>query len=127
MTDFLPIGVCVLPENRPNAARAVTYPHYVFEILEHAGLFHRRLSSEDVPEALRALRILVTIGDAAFDDALRDQLTSWVEAGGAWLSVGGICGMDRLLGAARVEPEINAWGGGGVRSLGEGYLVPLDS
>lgn len=122
MCEELPIGVCVLPERRPNTARTVTYPHYIFEILDHAGLFHQRIDFDGLERLLDRLQILVTIGDAEFSDSFREKLTRWVENGGAWLSIGGTCGMNALLGVAPVEPEISSWGGG-VRSLGEGYLV----
>ena len=125
MIRNLPIGVCVLPQKGLNSARTVSYPDYIFEILEHAGVFHRRLAFEQLRDNLAELQILVTIGDAEFDQMLQDQITHWVEAGGAWLSVAGTCGMDRLLGAARQEPEIKCWGGG-ARSLGEGYFVALE-
>jgi hypothetical protein len=126
MIHNLPIGVCVLPQKGINVARTVSCPDYIFEILEHAGLFHERVAYEQLQAALAELQILVTIGDVDFDQTLRDELTRWVEKGGAWLSIAGTCGMDSLLGGVRQQPEITSWGGG-ARSLGEGYLVTLDA
>src|SRR5205085_2630897 len=50
----------------------------------------------------------------------------WVNAGGAWLSVGGLCGMENLFGVTRMGASYKNWGGG-MRSLGEGYLAPEQS
>ena len=47
----LPLGVCVFAEAGPNAARTVSYPRYIHEILAHAGVFY-----EHVAHAMDALR-----------------------------------------------------------------------
>jgi hypothetical protein len=126
MIEQLPIGVCVLPEKGPNTARTVTYPNYIFEILNHAGIFHQRVESEQIEHSLQQLKLLVTIGEADFGASLQSKLAQWIEAGGAWLAIAGTCGLDDLLGVSRVKPAIGSWGGG-PRSLGEGYLVALDT
>src|SRR5581483_633971 len=46
----------------------------------------------------------------------------WLKAGGAWLSVGGICEMSASLNVAHAPPSFANWGGGACL-LGEGYLV----
>jgi hypothetical protein len=120
-----PLGVCVLPEAGMNRPRTVEYPDYIFEILEHAGVFHLRVAIDDLDSALDRLGLLVTVGDAELPEALRNNLAKWVAAGGAWLSVAGLCGMEALLGATRQEPLMWSWAGG-LRSLGEGYFVSLD-
>src|SRR4051812_40813263 len=120
---IVPLGVCVLPEPGKNGARTVNYPNYLFEILDHAGVFHTKLAEKELEARLDELRVLVTVGDFAFPPALRKKLADWINAGGAWLSIGGSCGMDDVLGATRLTSTFKNWGGG-VRSLGEGYLVP---
>ena len=117
----VPLGVCVFAEAGKNAARAVSYPRYVHEILAHAGVFYEPVEPAALAEKLPRLRVLVTVGDGALPDAAKAKLTEWVNAGGAWLSVGGLCGMDELIGAARIGVSYKNWGGG-LRSLGEGYL-----
>ena len=118
----VPLGVCVFAEAGPNAARTVSYPRYVHEILAHAGVFHAKLSLAELDAKLPGLRVLVTVGESALPEAMKKKLTDWVNAGGAWLSVGGLCGMEDLLGASRVAVSYKNWGGG-MRSLGEGFLV----
>jgi len=126
MSQGSPLGVCVLPERGINLARTVTYPNYVFEVLEHAGVFHQPLELNELAGgALDRIRILVTVGDGELPPWVGAKLKAWLAEGGAWLSVAGTCGMDELLGATRVEPQTWAWAGG-VRSLGEGYLVPME-
>jgi peptidoglycan/xylan/chitin deacetylase (PgdA/CDA1 family) len=119
---IVPLGVCVLPEPGKNGARTVSYPNYVFEILAHAGIFHTKLAEKELEAALGELKVLVTVGEADFPPPLRKKLADWIDGGGAWLSVGGLCGMGEVLGATRLSSTFKNWGGG-VRSLGEGYLV----
>lgn len=118
----LPLGVCVFAEAGANAARTVSYPRYVHEILAHAGVFSENVAPAELEAKLPGLRVLVTLGETAFSEPVRKKLNEWVSAGGAWLSVGGLCGMEELIGASRVGVSYKNWGGG-IRSLGEGYLT----
>jgi hypothetical protein len=118
----IPLGVCVLAEAGANAARTVSYPRYVHEILAHAGIFYEKVAPAELEAKLPQLRVLVTVGEGGLADAVNQKLADWVSAGGAWLSVGGLCGMDDLIGASRVPVSYKNWGGG-MRSLGEGYVV----
>jgi hypothetical protein len=122
----LPLGVCVLTEPGPNAARTISYPHYVYEILAHAGVFHTKLAPAELEAKLADLRVLVTVGEMNFAEPLKKKLTDWIHAGGAWLSIGGLCGLEELLGVTRVPSTYKNWGGS-VRSLGEGYLAVDDA
>src|SRR5207248_7896556 len=79
----------------------------------------------ELAERVQMFRILVTVGEARVPEALRAELGEWVAAGGAWLSMGGLCGMGDLLGAAYREPGLPLWGGA-LGVLGEGYLAPLE-
>src|SRR5437016_4065149 len=119
-------GVCVLGEAEQNRARTVSYPKYVFEILEHAGLFHTKIAVKELEASLASLRVLVTVGETELTEPVKQKLTDWVNAGGMWLSIGGIAGMETLLGVTRSPNTFSNWGGG-VRSLGEGYLVAGES
>lgn len=120
--QLAPLGVCILPEPRPNAARTVSYPHYTHEILRHAGLCYTDIATEDLAAALPGLRLLLTAGDAELPAGLQARLAAWVEGGGRWLAVGGTGGAAGLFGVA---PEAPAYGsfGGGASTLGEGYLA----
>jgi hypothetical protein len=122
----VPLGVCVLEEAAPNRARTVSYPNYIFEILAHAGVFHTRFPPDQFQSVLPQLRILITVGEMDLPDAVRKQLSDWIEAGGAWLSLSGLCGMEAVLGVERMKNTYANWGGG-VRSLGEGYLSPVEA
>ena len=119
---MLPLGVCVFSEPAPNRPRSVSYPGYVREILDHAGVGYETVSAEDLPGKLPGLKVLVTVGDAALTDAARTALRQWVKAGGAWINVCGLLGLEDLLGVES-HNTFTGWGAG-LRTLGEGYLAP---
>jgi hypothetical protein len=121
-TNSIPIGVCVLPKPPINRAQPVNYPDYIHEILNHAGLCYARIEFAQLLSQLPTLKLLVTVGEAAFDAALQPALSEWVKAGGAWVSIGGVCEMGQLLGVAHAPPAYANWGAGAC-VLGEGYLV----
>lgn len=127
-SSFSTIGVCVFDIPPRNAPRTVSYPQYIHEILRHAGLYYKTVAPDALAEFLGTGRLLVTVGNAEFSDETGEALRQWVEAGGAWLSIGGICGMPDLFGVAPREAEYTgvAWGGYSV-TLGEGYLQTTDA
>src|SRR5438046_1297288 len=118
----LPLAVCVLPEQAPNKARSVSYPNYVFEVLEHAGVAHRRVAVDELRQQLAGMRVLLTVGEFEFDATLKQKLTEWLQGGGCWLSIAGICGMSEALGVDHAPPAFANWHGG-LTVLGEGYAV----
>lgn len=118
-----PFGVCVLPSPRINAARTVSYPRYIHEILHHTGLCYTEIGLENLGEQLANLRILLTVGDALISDPLAAHLRSWVEGGGRWIAIAGVAGQHELFGVT-VEPPAYTSFGGSVGTLGEGYLSP---
>jgi peptidoglycan/xylan/chitin deacetylase (PgdA/CDA1 family) len=116
-----PVGVCVFDEPAPNQPRTISYPNYIDEILTHAGVCYGRVKAGELADALRHVRLLVTIGEHALDDRTRAPLRKWIESGGGWLSVGGVCGMDDVIGATLAR-GYEGWGAGAAM-LGEGYLT----
>ncbi len=114
-----PLGVCVLPAPNPNVARVVRYPEYIHEILGHVGLCYAAIPYSELETRLPELKILITVGEGMLPDAVR----TWVENGGAWLSLSGLCGLGELLGAEPLPATYSLWASG-LRSLGEGYLHP---
>jgi hypothetical protein len=118
-----PLGVCILPEPPLNAVRTLSYPHYIQEILAHAGVCYQSVALDELGARLPHLRLLVTVGETALSNELAFQLRAWVEAGGGWLGVGVLCGMGELLGAEVEMSPYGSWGGG-LCTLGEGYLKP---
>ena len=119
--NLFPLAVCVLPAPPQNRARTFSYGSYVHEILHHAGLRYSEVSSGNLVKCLPQLKVLVTVGETEWPEEGREQLQSWVHNGGAWLSVGGVCGMPELFGAEVDLPSFAGFGGG-VSTLGEGYL-----
>lgn len=117
------IGVCVFPPAAKNWARTVSYPHYIYEILAHAGLCYQKIALQDLPSQLPGLKLLLTVGEVAPSEEVKGALTTWVEAGGAWLSIAGVAGLPALFGAEVEAPAATSWGGG-MGTLGEGYLAP---
>lgn len=122
-----PLGVCVIPEAASNVGRTVTYPGYVHEILSHAGVCYQIVRLEDLPEALPGLAMLLTVGEAGLTDDTVGAIRAWVEAGGAWISVAGTLGLAETLGVEVEQPALSEWRGGGVATLGEGYLKAEDA
>lgn len=116
-----PVGVCALPPRPRNAARTVSYARYIHEILAHAGICYTPLTMDEVENALPALRLLVTVGETSLPDSTQELLAHWVEAGGAWLAIGGTAGVPALFGVEE-EPATFAGWGSGMGTLGEGYL-----
>lgn len=115
-----PVGVCVWDIPR-YAHYLVSYPQYVHEILAHAGLCYETVAPADLAERLPRLRLLLTIGETEPPAELRQQLTAWVEEGGAWISVGGVCGLAGLFGV-QIEPAAYRLYGF-ASNLGEGYMA----
>lgn len=122
-TEGLPLGVCVFPEPARNASRSVRHGDYLYEILRHAGICFEPIPPGQLEERLSALRLLLTVGETALPESRKSALTKWLEGGGGWVSVGGVCGMERLFGVEVEKPAYSSWGGG-VSTLGEGYLLP---
>ena len=123
-----PVAVCIWPEPAPNRPHVGAYPHYLLEVLDHAGLCYRRVEPDALADALPSTGVLVTVGEAEPDKMTHDALSAWVRAGGAWLAIGGTGGAPDLLGVEPAEPGFNMFGGRG-RSvpLGEGYLAPAEA
>jgi peptidoglycan/xylan/chitin deacetylase (PgdA/CDA1 family) len=123
MTQFspaIPFGVCVW--ETPRYSHYLTaYGHYVHEILGHAGLGYEHVAQAALAERLPGLRILLTVGETEPPPALREQLADWVEAGGAWISIGGACGLAALFGVEVEPPAFKLYGF--ASNLGEGYLA----
>jgi hypothetical protein len=111
-----------------NAPRTVSYSHYIHEILGHAGLCYRTIEQDALRECLSQLKVLVTVGDAELAQETQSALRSWVENGGAWLAIGGVCAQQELFGVATRTREYTgvAWGGHSA-TLGEGYLQPIET
>ena len=116
-----PLGVCVLPQPPDNCARTCSYPDYIHEILGHAGVCCSSVAPKDLPESLAELRILLTVGGTPLPDDTLDALGRWVSGGGAWISIAGTCGADDLFGVKGETAVHSSWGGG-IGTLGEGYL-----
>lgn len=119
-----PLAVCVLPTPRPNAARTVSYPYYIHEILDHAGLCYEQVEVVDLAAALPQLTVLITVGEAPLPVEFVAPLQTWVAAGGQWIAIGGVCDQADLFGVTVEPPAYRGFGGGGSNTLGEGYLQP---
>lgn len=120
------LGVCALPAPPPNAPRTVQHAPYIHEILGHAGICYSPVAFEDIGERLSGLQLLVTVGERTFEAPFEEQLSQWVRGGGTWISIGGLCGMGDLLGAAYTPAAYSLWASG-LRALGEGFLDARES
>ncbi len=120
--NILPVGVCILPEQFKNSGRSVSYPNYLNEILEHAGLCYSKIDFDKLPESLPHLRILITTGEVSLPEDYKSKIKNWIFEGGNWISIAGICGLGDILGA---EAEVSSWQNG-ICPLGEGYISPIE-
>jgi hypothetical protein len=120
-----PLGVWVFPPKRANLSRTTGYQEYLYEILKQAGIWYEKLNGEDFPSALEHIRILVTAGDEEIPDKVASSLRAWVNNGGCWISIGGVCGQHDLFGVKADPPSWKGWGSG-IGNLGEGYLTVED-
>lgn len=118
-----PLAVCVFSSPAANASRLVSYPAYIQEILQHAGICFEALDVEHLASRLAEFSLLLTVGEVELPVDVRDQVVKWVSAGGGWISIAGVCGLSDLLGVALEPPAYSSWGGG-LSNLGEGYLKP---
>lgn len=116
-----PLGVCIMPPPAHNASRTVQYADYIYEILDSAGVCYTRETLEQLPQRASQIGILLTIGESKLEDATAAALRDFVTAGGAWISVAGVCGLEDILGVS-AKPAAYASFGGGLGNLGEGYL-----
>lgn len=121
-----PIGVCILPQPPPNMARTLTYPRVALDTLVHYGIPHAEVPPDSLSDALPFLKVLVTLGNDALPKAVGKTLCDWVEAGGVWIGVGGVAAMPAMFGVEVEGPTYSSWGGG-VGTLGEGYLTASGS
>jgi peptidoglycan/xylan/chitin deacetylase (PgdA/CDA1 family) len=117
-----PVGVCVMPEPALNRPRVVAYPNYIDEILTHAGLCYLRVPFNQLEARLPELRLLVTVGEHPLPESLRLKLAAWLDGGGGWISIGGLCDMPQAMGA-KFATGYQGWAGG-ITAMGEGYLAP---
>ncbi len=118
---IFPLGICVFPAPPKNWARTVSYPDYIHEILSHAGVCYQTIALADLSKSLPELKLLLTVGEYALSEAAKTELADWVESGGAWISIAGTSGLANLFGVEAEAPASTSWGGG-MGTLGEGYL-----
>jgi hypothetical protein len=116
-----PVGVCILPPPAHNASRTVQYGEYIYEIMDAAGLCYTKETAGELPARLSGLGVLLTIGESKLADETSAALREWVKGGGTWISVAGVCGLDDVLGVQALPAAYAAFGGG-LGTLGEGYL-----
>lgn len=119
----VPLAVCVLDEPAPNASRTVSYPKYIYEILDYSGVCYTSVTADGLAAGLGKIGVLMIIGEGKLPDELKPALEEWVKGGGGLISVGGVCELNELLGVEAEPPAYSYWGGG-LSTLGEGYLRP---
>ena len=116
-----PLIVSVLPSPGPNAARTASNTPYLHDILAAAGLYYTTAEFDKLADALDQTSLLLTIGEKKLEPELAAALSEFVQTGGCWISIAGVCGLESLFGVKVAPPSYGSWGGGGV-TLGEGYL-----
>jgi len=120
------IGVCLFNKAIRNFPDCSSHRQYIFEILEHAGLPFMQIQPEVLSESLPELKLLVTVGDAQLEESLTEALREWMQQGGAWLSLGSVCGLGDVHGVQSVSSSGYCGKPFAYErsTLGEGYLRP---
>lgn len=126
-TAHSPLGVYIFAPTAPNGVHTSQNAHYITEILSHAGVPYHLLETEALAALLESgIKILLTSGNGVLEPAALEAITSWVENGGRWLSLGSVCGLEEVLGIETVpspgittRPNFYPYS-----STGEGYLKP---
>lgn len=121
----LPLAVCVLPTSPGGRNRWNEHPAYIHEILAHAGLAYEAVAFDQLGDRLERVGLLVTVGETAAPEFC-EALADWIRRGGAWLGLGGLCGLSDELGLEPVPPAFSMTPPDIPGTLGEGYLSPLD-
>lgn len=128
-TSHSPLGVCIFAKAAPNRVHLGQSASYLAEILAHAGVPYRALETQQLETALTdELKVLVTTGETTLEAPVRGALQSWIERGGFWISLGGLCELQAVHGATGVPiagitlPVLYPQS-----TLGEGYLKPSQS
>jgi peptidoglycan/xylan/chitin deacetylase (PgdA/CDA1 family) len=116
-----PLTVCAQAPAPPNAARTVEYPGLIHELLGHYGIGYEGVAPEHLADALAETGVLLTVGEVVPDEDDARALREWVEAGGAWIAMAGVCGAADVLGIEIEAASFSGWDGG-KGTLGEGYL-----
>lgn len=92
---------------------------YLVEVVQRAGFFF----DEQPPGQTGRNRVLVLAGEHKLTDDQRQRLRTFVENGGALVSLAGLHGMPELFGAELVPSGgAKGFGASPVLQLGEGYL-----
>jgi hypothetical protein len=128
MNQSSPLGVCVLSQIKPNQPNCTYHSNYITEVLEHAGLPFAQIDAKNLAALSPDLKILITVGEAALDDAAATALREFVQDGGSWLSLGSVCGLDEVH-CVQVVPSPGYNDREFVythSTLGEGYLQPAE-
>lgn len=121
-----PLAVCIAPDKPVNAPRTTSDGGYIEEILDHFGLWFETIRPEDLEALETHVRLLVTVGDLSLTEFQQSGLRAWLEAGGAWLALGGLCGQEEFWGLEREIPDYRGCNTNSLCALGEGYLqLPL--
>lgn len=124
----MPVGLVIFAPPHQNRPRFVTYPHYVEQILQHAGVCHHVLDQTRWTSQLADLAILITVGQTDLEETQRSAVQTFVQRGGTWISIAATCGLDALLGIEKVESRSAIrWAASDEISLGEFYLAPADT
>ncbi|MDD5597158.1 MAG: hypothetical protein PHV82_04395 [Victivallaceae bacterium] len=120
----IPVGVCLLKSPESNCPYSVLYPEYVTEILRHAGICFEMIENRSLFPRLDEIGVLITVGEQIFTDTEQKILSAWLKKRGAWISIGGICGMNNFWNASAAKSIYPKYADIFIRTLSEGWLVP---
>ncbi|MEN3002224.1 MAG: hypothetical protein ABDI19_10355 [Armatimonadota bacterium] len=117
------IGVCPMRAKGKAGMGAVPvvlqpFDRLTCELIQYSGLLVDWLIPEDLPARVATLDILITIGEGELEDDSAHALQAFVQQGGIWIALGGVCAQPQLFG---VHPRLHREGT--IQRLGEGYAV----
>ncbi len=121
------IGVCPMSAKGKMGAGSIPvvpnpFERFTCELFAYCGLLVEWLTPSELASKVDSLDVLITIGDRALSEEEGAALRAFVQGGGVWIALGGVCALPELFG---VRPLSHA--GDLPVLLGEGYAVATGS
>jgi hypothetical protein len=88
------------------------------ELVQYCGFMVDWLTPSELPARLASLDVLVTIGEGSLSDEATQAIEAFVAQGGAWIALGGLCGLPEMFGVRPLTHD-----DGTPMRLGEGYAL----
>jgi hypothetical protein len=117
------IGVCPMSAKGKAGAGVIPATFQPFErltceLIQYSGFLVEWLVPAELPLRLLSLDILLTVGEGELGEDAAHALTAFLQRGGTWIAVGGLCALPHLFGVRPLTRD-----DGTPMQLGEGYAM----